>query len=99
MLRTAVQRENEILPALTHCIFVCDVDETLVCISGVNCSARHGIFCFHCFRYHTYAYDEYFCIVVPGMYATALYTRVSYGLYVVASCGRSYVRSVARIVW
>ena len=30
MLRTAVQRANEILPALTHCFFVCDTDETLV---------------------------------------------------------------------
>ena len=33
------------------------------------------------------------------MYAIVLYTRVSYVLYVVAGCGRSYVRSVARVVW
>ena len=47
MLRTAVPRAKEILPALTHCFFfVCDVDETLVCINGINCSARHAFFAF-----------------------------------------------------
>ena len=30
MLRAAVQRANEILPASTHCFFVRDADETLV---------------------------------------------------------------------
>ena len=99
MLRTAVQRANEILPALTHCFFVCNVDETLVCINGINCSARHAFCCFHYFRDRTYSYDEYVCIVVPGMYVIVLYMRVSYVLYVVAGCGRSYVRSVARVVW
>ena len=39
-------RAIEILPDLTHCFFVCDVDETLVCINGTNCSARHAFFAF-----------------------------------------------------
>ena len=91
MLRTAVQRANEILPALTHCFFVCDADETLVWINGINCSANHAFFCF---RARTYSYDEYFYIFVPGMYPIVLYTCVSYVLYVVAGCDRSYVRNI-----
>ena len=49
MLRTAVQRANEILPALTHCFLVYDVDETLVCINGINGPARHVFFAFIAF--------------------------------------------------
>ena len=53
MLRTAVHRANEILPALTYCFFqfffVCDVDETLVCMNDVNYSANRAFFAFIAF--------------------------------------------------
>ena len=63
MLRTAVQRANEILPALTHCFFC------------MRCRRNIGMYkllrkaCIFCFRDRTYSYDDYFCIAVPGMYA------------------------------
>ena len=33
-------------PRFDSLFFACDVDETLVCINGINCSARHAFFAF-----------------------------------------------------
>ena len=49
MLRTAAQRANEILPALTHFFFlVCDADETLVGMHQWYKFAPQGMY-FFCF--------------------------------------------------
>jgi len=66
MLRTAVQRANEILPALTHCFFC------MRCRRNIGMHQWYKLLrkaCIFCFRDRTYSYDEYFCIAVPGMYA------------------------------
>ena len=77
-------------------MFVCDADETLVRMHHWYKLLRKA--CIY-FAFIVYSCDEYFCIVVPGMYAIVRYTCVSYVLYVVAGCDRSYVRNVARVVW
>ena len=51
MLRTAVhtesKRDSPRFDWLTV-FFVCDADETLVCINGTNCSAKHALFLLSC---------------------------------------------------
>ena len=56
---------------------VCDVDETLVCINGIYCSARHAFFAFIAFVIVlTLTTSTSVLLYQPGMYAIVLYMRI-----------------------
>ena len=103
MLCTAVQRANEILPALTYCFFCMRCRQNIGMHEWFKLLRKACMFCFRCFRDRTYSYDEYFCILVPGMYAIVLYTCVSHVLLLllvshINSCQKSRVRGHTKVL-
>ena len=86
-----------LLPALTHCLCCMWCRRNIGMHQRCKLLRKACIFAFHCFRDRTYSYDEYCIVVVPGMYAIVMYTRVSYALHVVG-LWQVVLRSVVRVV-